>query len=176
MKFFINNKKIQRDRVGKNFDSRGKQPKSFTKKHPKPTAVLSSWLEETSNCTVKLVRFSPRWNWIDGKLPKSFHLFDFASSKYTLGNLFFCSFCSALQLASQYGTFQDFTIVLLQHYECEKEMETRISRQWTSLDDLYLSLVNSRTLIYIIFIVLKSLFNVCILGSPSEVNELEVWH
>ena len=40
----------------------------------------------------------------------------------------------------------------------------------------YLSLVNSRTLIYIIFIVLKSLFNVCILGSPSEVNELEVQH
>lgn len=104
MKFFINNKKIQRDRVGKNFDSRGKQPKSFTKKHPKPTAVLSSWLEETSNCTVKLVRFSPRWNWIDGKLPKSCHLFDFASSKYTLSDLFFCSFCSALQLASQYGT------------------------------------------------------------------------
>ena len=31
MKLFINNKKIQRDRVGKNFDSRGKQPKSFSK-------------------------------------------------------------------------------------------------------------------------------------------------
>lgn len=91
MKFFINNKKIQRDRVGKNFDSRGKQPKSLVKTH-KTTAVLCSWLEETSNCTVKLVRFSPSWNWNDGKLPKSCHLFDFASSKYTSNNLFFCSF------------------------------------------------------------------------------------
>ena len=56
MKFFINNKKIQRDRIGKNFDSKGKQPKSFSKNTQNYSSImLLTWRNFQLHCEASKV-------------------------------------------------------------------------------------------------------------------------